>query len=164
MWRFHRTSVRPVLPTVAAADGEFETDGDKKTVEEHAVSRKRNKARPEKWLAEKKKETVTDNSSQVMDQDKSIMENNEDSEVVNKPVEASAATDSTNKDLKVLLDGQYTKVVKTIKDSGVNIQKLGVIEQVDGQIESSTITFDLTLSAFMSFDAYISIEENLCHG
>ena len=82
-----------------------------------------------------------------MDQDKSIMENNEDSEVVNKPVEASAATDSNTKDLKVLLDGQSTKVVETIKK---------ILEWIlDGQTDSSTIPFDLTLSAVMSFDAYI---------
>ena len=54
-----------------------------------------------------------------------------------------------------------------MKDFSVNkIQKLGVIDQIDGQIEASKslITFDLSISAVDIDDAFCSIEENLCHG
>ena len=48
------------------------------------------------------------------------------------------------------------------------IQKIGVIEQIDGQMESPTatptVTFDLTISAETIDDAFLSIEDNLCAG
>ena len=39
-----------------------------------------------------------------------------------------------------------------------------MIEQIDGQIESSLISFDLTISATNIVDAYCSMEDNLCYG
>ena len=71
----------------------------------------------------------------------------------------------TSKDLNILLEGQSEKLVQTVKDSETVKQKLGVIEQIDGQIDSSdTVTFDLTISAVEVDDAFLSIEDNLCHG
>ena len=118
--------------------------------------RKRNQARREQWLANRKADTVN--------QDNCVLEKNEDTEVVNKTVKAS--TDSTTKDLKVLSEGQSTKIVQTVKVSEKDSQKIGVIEQIDGQIESTvtTLNFDLTISAVQLLDAYCSIEDNLCYG
>ena len=56
-------------------------------------------------------------------------EKNEDSKVVDKPTDSVG---STAKELKVLPEGQSKKLIETIEDS-VTIQKLGVIEQIDGQ-------------------------------
>lgn len=124
--------------------------------------RRRNKYRREKWLSEKKEKTSVDNSAEVLNQDNSIPDINKDSKVVDK----SVVTDSITKDLKVLQEGQSTKVVQTVEGSEMNTQKFGVIEQVDGGIEpaAATVTFDLTISAVQLVDAYCSIEDNLCYG
>ena len=108
--------------------------------------RKRNQARREKWLADKKEKNSKDNITEISTQDNSILgKGDSDSEVVHKSVVASSSTDSTT---KVGRSIQET-IVEMVKVSETNIQNVGVIEQIDGQIESTalTCTFDLTISA-----------------
>ena len=80
-------------------------------------------------------------------------------------------TDLTTKDLKVLPEGKSRKLVQTVTVSEKNNQKIGVIEQIDGQTTTGEIespvtecTIDLTISAKTALDAYSSIEINLRHG
>ena len=50
----------------------------------------------------------------------------------------AASSESTTKDLKFLSDGQYRKSVQSVDGSEVKIQKIGVIDQIDGLIDESS--------------------------
>ena len=117
--------------------------------------RKRNFARREQWIAKKQ--------SKTLNQDNPILEKPLDTEVVNKPVSSSESSVKP-KDLKILSDDQSRKLVESVKGADVKKQKIGVIDQIDGQTDSPTVTFDLTISAVEVLDAFLSIEDNLCGG
>ena len=126
--------------------------------------RRRNKARREKWLASKQAKNEDNIVEDNVNQDTPILEKDKDSIVIDK---SAVSVDSASKDLKVLPEGKSKKLVQTVNTSAANkIQKLGVIDQIDGQIEApkSLVTFDLSISAVDVDDAFCSIEENLCHG
>jgi len=104
--------------------------------------RKRNQARREEWLARKQaktKDIVIEETTLNQTEDTPILENktNEVSNTVNKSTESVGSTDLTSKDLKVVPEGKSTKLVEIVSES--KIQKLGVIEQIDGQVESSEL-------------------------
>ena len=127
--------------------------------------RKRNEARRQQWLV-KKQSKIQEINEDILNQDKPILEEVLDTEVVNnKPSEVfNKPSESTVKDLKILSDDQSRKIVEPIKGSEAKNLKIGVIDQIDGQAESPTVTFDLSISSVAVLDAFLSIEDNLCGG
>ena len=112
---------------------------------------RRNKARHEKWLArkisenqdslEKKKDDVED----IPDKEK-----NPEEPIFAEPSKNDISTENPR------------QLVCLLKKAAENLDgKEEVIEQIDGNIES-TVAYDLTISAVNLFDAFCSIEENLC--
>ena len=132
-----------MFPPLVPVDGENETNRDQKTAEDHALRRRRNKARREKWLATKQAKNEDNIVEDIINQDTPILEKDKDSIVIDK---SAVSVDSATKDLKVLPEGKSKKLVQTVNTSSAHKnQKLGVIDQIDGQIEApkSLVTFDL---------------------
>ena len=107
--------------------------------------RRRNQARREQWLARNISKTKVNVNNDEKKQDDSVSSEKEIGTVKN-------------------VSENPRQLVCSVKNSVTTQEtETDVIDQIDGNIES-TVTYDLTISAATSFEAFCSIEENLCRG
>lgn len=145
-------------PTWPASPGRTSSSTQRKRSRRITPSRrKRNQARREEWLARKNSKSKDTSNSDV---GSNVIEKKQD-EVEENNCDEPILTETSEEEVALNNPRQIICVMKEALEN-TNSQDEEVIEQIDGNIESVPVTYDLTISAMTDLDAFCSIEENLC--